>query len=68
MTGMRELDGWWAVAAIGVVLGGAFLWWALADLFLASVELPFVAVLERWRTRRARGDEGNGDADAAASA
>ncbi|TMA76727.1 MAG: hypothetical protein E6J72_16580 [Deltaproteobacteria bacterium] len=68
MTWMSSLDGWWTVAAIGGAVGAAFLWWALADLFLASVELPFSAMLERWRARRVPRDERDGDADALASA
>lgn len=67
MTWMTSLGGWRAVAAIGGgALGAAFLWWAVADLFLATVEFPFAGMLERWRQRRARRDERDGGAGASA--
>jgi hypothetical protein len=53
------------VGAIGGgVLAAAFLWWALADWFLATFELPFGDALDRWRQRlgpaRDRRDEDAG--------
>jgi len=52
----------------GVVVGAlllGFLWWALADLVLATFELPFGELFERWRQRGASSrDEGPGGAGA----
>jgi len=69
MTWMSSLDTWWVIAAIGGGVGGAaFLWWALADLFLATFEMPFSAMFEQWRARRERRNERDGDAGSLASA
>jgi len=61
---MRWLDAittpWVIGAAVGGILTTAFLWWALADLFLA---LPFGELLDEWRqrlTRRNGDDAANG--------
>ena len=52
MMWLNEIVTPWTVGAVvGVVFTAAFLWWALADLFLATFELPFGDVLDRWRQR-----------------
>jgi hypothetical protein len=52
MTWFNQIATSWTVGAVvGAVLAAAFLWWALADLFLATFELPFGDVLDRWRRR-----------------
>ncbi len=56
------------VRVVTVVVGigaAAFLWWALADLFLATFSVP--DVFERWRHRRRRdGDDESEGAGATA--
>jgi len=54
---------WGLAALVGVVLA-TFLWWALADFFLATVEIPFVEFLARWRRGRDKASEGDAPADA----
>jgi hypothetical protein len=57
------------VVVVGSVFTAVILWWALADLFHATMELPFAALLERWRHRAwLSRDERGGDAGAHASA
>jgi hypothetical protein len=52
----------------GIVLGAlllGFLWWALADLVLATFEIPFGELVERWRRRGGSWrDDGPGDTGA----
>jgi hypothetical protein len=60
---------WTLAAAVGGALAAAFLWWALADLLLATFEVPFGDTLDRWRQRFGmRRDRGDGNADAGATA
>jgi hypothetical protein len=70
MTWLNEFRGWWAIGVVGGgALGAAIMWWALADLFFATVEVPFIAMLERWRQRVWwSDDEPGGDAGAPAHA
>jgi len=67
MTWLNEITASWTVGAVvGGALAVAFLWWALADLFLATFELPFGDALERWRQRL--GMRGNRDNENGAGA
>ena len=47
----------WVVVVVSAVLLIALLWWALSDLFLATIELPFSETLARWRQRVGNSDE-----------
>ena len=57
----------WTVGAVagGIAVAG-FLWWALADLFLAAFELPFAELADQWRRRL--GGRRNGSAENGAAA
>jgi hypothetical protein len=69
MTWLKEIVTPWTVGAVvGVVFAAAFLWWALADLFFATFELPFGDVPDRWRQRLGPSPGGSDEDDAGATA
>ena len=70
---MTWLDGIRETWTIGVAVGGAalvvgFLWWALADLFFATFDLPFGSLLDRWRQGVRSGDRHDENEGAGATA
>ncbi len=55
----------WGLVTVVVVIFAALLWWALSDLVLATIELPFSETLARWRQRVGRsGDDPSANAEA----
>lgn len=54
----------WVVVAVAAVLLIALLWWALSDLFLATIELPFSETFARWRQRRSQEEDPSPNAEA----